>query len=254
MQDVDLMVPSARAEEAFVLLERRGWRPKRWCPRETGPAFFSFCHAMDFESRDGCRVDLHWHALTQCCHSAADEPFWSGSAPFDFFGIKTLVPAATEQLLQICVHGIVWSPVPSVRWVADSLLLLRAEPVDWSRLAALACRLDLAPYLEAALRYLRVDWDVPVPDETWRALAGARRGAGTREEFEREVEPFAPRSSWTDLLTFWARWRRSIGSTPPWLRLPAFARHLQYAFELDHVGMLPAQFVRSARRRIGRQG
>jgi hypothetical protein len=114
--------------------------------------------------------------------------------------------------------------------------------------------LDLAPYLDAALRYLRVDWGAPVPDEALRTLAGARPGAGTREEFEREVEPHARRSSWTDLLTFWARWRRSIGSAPPWLCLPAFARHLQYAFQLDHVGMLPAQLVRSAQRRVGRQG
>jgi hypothetical protein len=250
MQDVDLMVPSARAAEAFALLERRGWRPKRWRPAEIGPAFYSFCHAMDFESPDGCRVDLHWHALIQCCHPAADEPFWKGASPFDFLGVEALAPAATEHLLQLCVHGIVCSPTPGVRWVADSLLLLRAEAVDWPRLAALACRLDVAPYLGAALGYLRVEWDAPVPDQTLRALADSPRGAGTQEEFEREVAPLARRSAWTDLLTFWARWRRSLGGASPWLRLPSFARHLQYAFELDRRGMLPAQFARSAWRRM----
>ena len=254
MQDVDLMVPSGRAAEAFSLLERRGWRPKRWRPSEVGPAFYSFCHAMDFESRNGCRLDLHWHALLQCCHAAADEPFWRSAAAVDFLGIEALVPAPTEHLLQLCVHGIVRSPTPGVRWVADALLLLRAGPVDWPHFAALGCRLDLAPYLEAALRYLRVEWNAPVPDVTIRALASAPRWAGTREEFEREVAPFAPRSAWTDLLTFWARWRRSLGGASPWLRLPAFARHLQYAFELDRLRMLPAQFARSAWRRMGSPG
>lgn len=251
MQDVDLMVPSTRAAEAFALLERRGWRPKRWRPREIGPEFFSFCHAMDFESRNGCRVDLHWHGLIQCCHAAADEPFWRGATPVDFLGTKALAPAATEHLLQLCVHGIVYSPTPGVRWVADSLLLLRAEPVDWPRLAGLACRLDVAPYLEAALGYLRAEWDAPVPDETLRTLRNAPSGAGTREEFEREVEPLATRSAWTDLLTFWARWRRSLGSASPWFHLPAFARHLQYVFELERLGMLPGQVARSAWRRMG---
>ncbi|MFN7999121.1 MAG: nucleotidyltransferase family protein [Bryobacteraceae bacterium] len=251
MQDVDLMVPAARAADAFAILERRHCRPKRWRPPEIGPEFYSFCHAMDFESRSGARVDLHWHAFIQCCHTAADEPFWTGAAPFDFLGIEVLAPAATEHLLQLCVHGIVRSPTPSVRWVADSLLLLRAETVDWARLAGLACRLDVAPYLAAALNYLRSEWNAPVPDATLRALADAPNGAGTREEFEREVAPLAQRSAWTDLLTFWARWRRSLGGASPWLRLPAFARHLQYAFELDRMRMLPAQFARSAWRRMG---
>jgi len=251
MQDVDLMVPSARAAEAFEIFERRGWRPTRWRPLEIGPEFYSFCHAMDFESGNGCRVDLHWHALIQCCHQAADEPFWAGATPFDFLGAEALAPAATEHLLQLCVHGIVHSPTPGVRWVADSLLLLRAEPVDWPRLASLATRLDVAPYLAAALGYLHADWDAPVPAETLRALANAPHGTGTREEFERELAPLAPRSAWTDLLTFWARWRRSLGGASPWLRLPAFARHLQYAFELDRLGMLPAQLGRSAWRRMG---
>lgn len=253
MRDVDLMVPPDRSAEAFELVERSGWIAKRWRPARIGGAFFSFCHAMDFESHEGCRVDLHWHALAQCCNRAADEPFWSGAARFDFFGLETCAAGATEELLQICVHGIVWSPTPGVRWVADSLLLLRKAAVDWARLASLAERLDLAPYVEAALRYLRAEWNAPVPEETLSALARARRGSGTLEEFRREVEPAATRSARADLLSFWGRWRRSAGPSPL-LHLPGFARHLQYAFELERMDMLPAVLARSAIRRMRERG
>ncbi len=250
MQDVDLMIPRASAAEVFALLERRGWRSKRWRPAEVGAPFFSYTHAMDFESQEGCLMDLHWHALVQCCHAGADEPFWNNAERFEFMGMETLTPGATEQLLQICVHGIVWSPQPSARWVADAVLLVRQERVDWARLAALGEKLDLAPHLEAALSYLQAKWDVRVPEDALKALSEARRGVGTMAEFGRDMEPFAARSAWNDLLAFWGRWRRSLGGASPWVRLPGFARHLQYAFELERMGMLPGQLVRSARRRM----
>ncbi len=250
MLDVDILVPPDVAADAFAAMEAMGWRARRWRPVRLRASFFSSTHAMDFGSPEGGRIDLHWHPLVQCCHESASQPFWRHAVAVRFLDLDLMAPAATEHLLAVCVHGIVWSPLSSTRWVADAVLLLRAHPIDWRRLEESARALDLAPHLLAALRYLRSEWQAPVPGETLAALERMPCRASTMAEYARDVAPFARRTAGEDLLAFWGRWRRSLGGASPWPRLPRFAAYLQYAFELEHAGQLPAQLLRSAVRRI----
>lgn len=126
MRDVDILVPATSARALLLKLESAGWKIACWRPPGFPESFFRFLHAAGFEAPDGARVDLHWHALNLCCHRAADDLFWSHSEPLDFLGIPVRTCSPTEHLLQICTHGIVWSPVPPVRWAADAVLLLRS--------------------------------------------------------------------------------------------------------------------------------
>ena len=250
MLDVDILVPPGLAADAFAAMEKMGWRARRWRPGRLRRAFFSSTHAMDFESPEGGRIDLHWHPLVQCCHESASRPFWRHASAVRFLELDLKAPAATEHLLAVCVHGIVWSPLSGTRWVADAMLLLRTHPVDWRRLEESARELDLAPHLRAALRYLRSEWQAPVPDAVLAALELMPCRASTMAEYARDVAPFARRTARQDLLAFWGRWRRSLGGASPWLRLPQFAEYLQHVFELERAGLLPAQLLRSAVRRI----
>ena len=61
--------------------------------------------------------------------------------------------------------------------------------------------------------------------------------------------PFKPRTAWQDLLSFYARWRRSLGGASALWNAGGFVRHLQYAFELESPWALPGQLVRSVMRR-----
>ena len=250
MRDIDILVPASHALALFDKLEAAGWRALCWRPRSRGEGYLRFRHAIDFEARGGGRVDLHWHALNLCCHGAADEQFWRYAEPLEFFGLPLQTCHATEHLLQTCVHGIVWSPVPPVRWVADAVLLLRGcSGIDWERLVGTAQRWDLAPYVHRALAVLRREFDAPVPAEVVNRLERARVSAAVEGEFAREAAPFKPRTAWQDLLSFYARWRRSLGGASALWNAGGFVRHLQYAFELESPWALPGQLVRSVMRR-----
>ncbi len=251
MRDIDILVPVKRARDLFENLEARGWKPAYWRPREIAGGFLAFRHAMDFSGPEGGQIDLHWHALNLCCHEAADGPFWSHAEPLEFCGVPLLTCHVTEHLLQVLTHGIVWSAVPPVRWVADAVLLLRSdEAVDWQRLVATCRAWDLSPYVHCALEFLNRAFALGIPAWALDALERAPVSAATRAEFARACAPMARRTAWQDLLSFYARWRRSLGGASPALHAHGFVRHLQYAFELQSVGALPGLLVRSAVRRL----
>ncbi len=251
MRDIDILVPVSHARALCRKLEATGWRPLYWRPRSLRESFFRFRHAIDYENPTGGRVDVHWHALNLCCHPAFDEVFWKHAEPIEFLGAPMQTCHATEHLLEICAHGIVWSPVPPVRWIADAVLLLRSSSgVDWERLTRTARAFDVVPYVHRALAVLRSVVSAPVPLEVIGELERAPAGTVTEAEFARHCDPFASRTAWQDLLTFYAPWRRSLVGSSPLLHSAGFARHLQFAFELEHAWELPAQLARSAFRRF----
>jgi hypothetical protein len=251
MRDIDILVPRSRGRAIFQQLEAALWRPTGWRPNSLPESYFQFTHAEDFEAPGGGRVDLHWHALNLCCHDAADETFWRHAEPLDFLGLPLQTCHATEHLLQACAHGIVWSPVPPVRWAADAIVLLGGSAaIDWQRLVETACRLEVAPYVHRALAFLRRELDAPVPADVLKRLLSAPVSAAVEAEFARESAPFAPRNAWQDLLSFYARWHRSLGGASALWNAGGFVRHLQYAFELESAWALPGLLVRSALRRL----
>lgn len=252
MHDVDILVPAGRALKVFAQLESRGWKPRHFRPRNLSESFLRFRHAMDFEAPGGGSIDLHWHVLHLACHEGADAFFQRDRETFDFGGSQAETFDATGHLLQICTHGIVWSPVPPVRWIADAVLLLRRGcPIDWQRLVRASIELDIAIYVSPALGYLEAQFGAGVPSWVIEELRRAPSNAAVRAEFAKECEPEVPRSAWQDLLAFYARWRRSLGGAVPLLRSGQFVRHLQFTFELESAWQLPAQFLRSARHRLG---
>jgi hypothetical protein len=251
MRDVDVLVPATAARALLLKLESTGWKISCWRPPGFPESFFRFLHAAGFEAPDGARVDLHWHALSLCCHRSADDLFWRFSEPLDFLDIPVRTCNATEHLLQICTHGVMWSPVPPVRWAADAVLLLRSpQPVDWERLIRTACDFDLVPYLHSALAFLRRELDAPVPAEALDRLERAPSTRSAALEFARDADPPAPRTAWQDLLCFYSRWRRSLGGARPLLHPSGFVRHLQYAFQADDPLALAGRLARSAVERV----
>jgi hypothetical protein len=100
------------------------------------------------------------------------------------------------------------------------------------------------------LAFLRSDFGAPIPAEALSRLEGATVSTAAAAEFARDSDPFALRTAWQDLLSFYARWRRSLGGASPIRNSAGFVRHLEYAFELDNPFALARQLARSAFRRL----
>lgn len=119
------------------------------------------------------QIDLHWRlAGTWAPGEDPDAPFWATAQPIDLRGVRAYALAPTEQLFHIIVHGIPRNPVPTIRWISDSIDLLAAEQdrIDWDRLVTLARTLRQRPAMRMALGYLRARFGAAVPAAVLAAL------------------------------------------------------------------------------------
>ncbi|HEX2583099.1 MAG TPA: nucleotidyltransferase family protein, partial [Chlamydiales bacterium] len=77
------------------------------------------------------------------------------------------VPNPTDLLLQTCIHGVKYSPVPLIRWVADAMTILKKseQPILWDRFIELANYAHICRPLYFALQYLVQYFDAPIPQK-----------------------------------------------------------------------------------------
>ena len=154
MDDVDVLVPPADAHRAVDVLLGAGWAPEYLQPHRR----IAVHHSQGFEHPDDGTVDLHWHTLNE---SSDDAGIWHAAVPVVVGGVDTLAPAPSDQLLLVCVHARPRVPDPPVRWVAESLTVLRGGGVEWERVVATARAGRVTLPLAEALAYLSERFDAP---------------------------------------------------------------------------------------------
>jgi hypothetical protein len=158
MSDGDVLVEPADLARAVQVLDRCGWKP-RTSPHEWPPE-----PRASWPFRDGERdLDLHWRVFPIGCVS--DAPLWAASVPLSVDGTPTRALAPADQLLHVIVHGLQWNPLPSIRWIADAVVVIRSAggAFDWDRAIAQAIERRFVPALRLALEYLHDRLDVAVP-------------------------------------------------------------------------------------------
>lgn len=158
MYDVDLLVPAERAADALAILLSSGWTPQQGFTRR---AFVTrelkTQHAYDLR-RGPLSLDLHWHVLHQDLSPFFDRIAWAHAASIEGsrFPSGLLALSATEQLIQVCLHGVRHDSRANRSWALDALRIVnhRTRPVDFERLTRIALARRLVVPLEDALYFL----------------------------------------------------------------------------------------------------
>jgi hypothetical protein len=249
MADLDVLVPTAQALTALDLLNRNGWQRTDAWPEILYESYISVGSAACFSDVCGRQLDLHWHALPECCREHADDDFWSRAIPVAFHGVSTATLDPADQLLHLCAHGMRWDPVPSFRWIADAVTLIRAEPrLDWRRLADQAEKRRLICPVREALGYLRNTFDAAVPDAVLEQLRGVRTSRIEYLEYRYKTLN-VQRTSLGYLPIHWFHYLRLQGTRAAKYDPIGFARYLQ---RLCGAKSLPRLAAYAAGRRLRR--
>jgi len=243
MSDLDVVVPTREAAAALQVLERAGWSAR---PPVT-PAFIRMQHAVDLQERGSAlKCDLHWHVYWECCQLGADDDLWDASVPLDFEGVATRTLGPADQLLHLCVHGSRRARRPSLLWVPDALLVLRAGGIDWTRLVAEARRRRVVLRVAAMLAYLVRNFAAPVPGEVLGRLEALP--VGWLEGLEYRVGN-RPQGLLGELPSYWCNYRRlreGRAITSPL----GFPRYLQQTWRLRSLREVVAGALTRAGKRV----
>ena len=221
--DVDVLVEPLHALEATRIVEELGWVAVR-APRERD---LLLAHGVDLRKPPHGALDLHHYLLAECCWAGADRGVWQRAQPMTSVTSTTVVPAAADLLLHVCVHGVRWSPVHAGHWVADAVRIIQTagERLDWDVVVAEAARRRLGLQMMHALRVVRARGHADVPQAVLDTLK--RQPASWRDRLECRVKG-RPAASAGGLIMIWTAWRRTTaaaradGRRPPsWTRFLA---------------------------------
>ena len=162
-------------------------------------------------------------------------------------GASLLALGAEDLLTVVCAHAALWSPIASVRWVADALAILRAEgrAFDWPRVAAQAARWNVVPHLVDTLHYLRDRWGVDVPATVFAQLTSVPVTAMDRRAYAVLGRMPGPADY---LARPWHRYRLRCRDTSAIAAIPGFIRYLQITLGQPRARDLPLEILARFRR------
>jgi hypothetical protein len=244
MADVDLLVRPATVRASVDVLGRCGWWPQpeplSW-PAEPR-------HAWIFVDRDGREIDLHWRVFATAFVS--DDDLWTAAVPLRIGGETTRALSPADQFLHIVVHGLLWNPVPAIRWAADAVMVVRSAggALDWHRVVDQASARGYLPTLDRALTYLSDRLAVGMPASVIERM---RAQPPTR----------------TERLALWAQMHAGVtaGACRLWFDYVVYAKstarpaslvgfwnYLRAFWQLERHRSVPAMMVDKVRQRLRR--
>ena len=170
MGDFDLMVRFNDVAAAMEILKEHGWKSDFPMQGKLRLNMLTYLYATHFKHNSGLEIDFHWHLSPLCVDPAADSAFWGGSisVKLDSMDVRLLNPA--DQLLHIIVHGLSWGRFPGVRWIPDSIEIIRSNELDWDRLLFQAQERRFTVYVRSALNYLVDKFEAAVPHDVLKEI------------------------------------------------------------------------------------
>ena len=162
--DIDILIERKELPLVDAILQLSGWRSN------PAPGFdihnqehLNRWHALHFTHSENMHLDLHWSFIEENS-PFLDRAVLDQSRPLCSNPIIS-IPDPGDLLLQTCLHGVKYSPVPLIRWIPDAMTLLNqaSKEIDWERLIDLANRARICTPLSLAFQYLVENFDAPIP-------------------------------------------------------------------------------------------
>jgi Uncharacterised nucleotidyltransferase len=172
MEDIDILVTRSHLQTAVQILDGLGFEPHVIRPRCLTERVVPMGELLGwpFRNAQGNDVDLHWNALHLDRRPEADNGAWRRSRRVVFEGVSILVLDPTDQLLQICAHGIQADGPDTIRWMADAIVVIRGAGLDWEAFLQRAAYHRLSASLADALASLSNIVSLPIPNGILRGL------------------------------------------------------------------------------------
>lgn len=250
MSDVDLWIPEASLPLAIDLLKEGGWRFGVY----PNPDHVRFHHAVQCYGPDGGELDLHWHVFWERPRPGFEAMIMSRLEKLDFAGIPIRQLDPTTLLLHVVTHGVRWNVETPIRWIPDSLMILRrrGNDIDWDRLISLAREARASYRLRLGLTYLVEHFGAAIPEHVLGTLRATRvtlleridRSFVLRDEAD--FERSALHQQWAHFADFC---RRSDATNPVSFAV-GYTHYLRYRWRLDGRREIPGMIWRGIRKRI----
>lgn len=222
MNDIDILIEKQHVKKALGILRELGWQDSLHTHIDRALQIYP---SVGLLSAHGFELDLHWDIMTEYGANHFVSELWRDASTIKYNGTPVCLLSAEDQIMHICTHGVQWNVVPPIRWIPDVLAIIEAETgLSWTTLARKCQERKLTMPVRSCLRYLKLNFNAPVPDDAMELLF-----AQTVSDEEKKIY-----AAYTAPLTFMNRlvkqWQlyRNIYRERPWLAkvllFPAFLK------------------------------
>jgi hypothetical protein len=164
MSDFDIVVKPENINFSLSLLQSDGWIDLR-----TGKPFINaeglLGNARALIDPDNTELDFHWKLFKETYDSKLDKELWENKIQFRIEDLNIFTLNPTDHLLKILVHGLEGNEVPSIRWIADAIVVIQSEKIDWDLLIERAIKRRMTPFIKESIKYLDNKFKDLIPAE-----------------------------------------------------------------------------------------
>lgn len=241
MHDLDYLIAQDDFKRAFEVLSAAGWKPLRGSREGYFRRLRTF-HALPLVSPDGLELDLHRYMLEENCYPGADARLLGRLREGVVDGLRVTTLSAEDQVINACVHGVRWDPVPPLRWVLDAVMAIRTagDAFDWGYLEGEAAERGVSLAMAAALSFAR-DFEPSIPAATIEALMRVPRGRLERWDFRFQQGGY---SAPVQIGRYVTRYLRLSSRRSAYRKIREFPTYLAAMWELDSARSVPAEGVK----------
>ena len=165
MNDIDILVPPNQAAQAHSLLLQAGGTPEIFVDF---PKLSRYRHSVGFHMKNNLTIDLHWNSFNNEGIGEKLE-YWNFTKsasinPINPIATKVLVPE--YNLFLTLVHSLTsGGPVASLRWIPDSVFILRktSNEFNWITFLEITENYGLAIMAKHSLNYLQSTFEINIP-------------------------------------------------------------------------------------------
>jgi hypothetical protein len=246
MADSDLLFRPGEHTRAVDALLEAGWRVVRGA-RDDYLRRIRVFHALPLVSPQGFEIDLHRYMLEENCVAGADSPLFDRAVRGSVSEHSVLSLSPEDHVLNACVHGVRWDPVPALRWLPDTVSAIRSrgDSFEWDYLLEEGKRRRVGLALGAALRFA-TDFEPSIPERIVEALIDSA-GRVERWDFRMQQGSDGVTNQVGRYLTRYARLTRGRSVVR---KAADFPTYLECMWELDRPRQVPLDGVRRVSARL----
>ncbi len=237
MHDLDFLLAPGDFVRGFERLTARGWKPLRGTPEDYLKRLRTF-HALPLVGPDGVEIDIHRHMLEENCYRGADFRLLERLQTGEIDGLNVTAPSAEDQVINACVHGVRWDPVPPLRWLLDAVMVIRATgQFDWEYLEAESRQRGVGLAMAAALEFAR-EFEPTIPGEVPERLLAGHHSRLEQWDFRFQQGGY---SAPVQVGRYATRYLRLSSGRSPWRKTREFPTYLAAMWEIEDGRSVPIE-------------
>ncbi len=187
MSDADILIKPEHVRRVTDLMIKNGWRF-----HNHSQAYLSKISSVGinkeitFMNERGIELDIHWKIFEDFSlylnpfesfskinrrESLANASLWEQSVLFIYGGAEYRVLSPEDMLIHVIVHGAEGNNHRTLRFVVDSIYIIRNQRVDWARFVVHLREFDCATEIHIAFSYLRKHFPSDIPESVAQQIA-----------------------------------------------------------------------------------